>query len=271
MADVLTPDEIAALQAAFADAPTTRREPLAGVRTIDLANQERPLEGRLPGLEVVLDRFGRGLRRVLATCFGEVPSVTLSMLGLIRFERLAGRLAEPGGLVRFRLAPLRGTGLIAVPSALVAALLQVSCGGASGGSAPLPAREFSAVELRLLERLAVRILAELAHAWAPVAALDPVRGRLQTMRTDDGATGADAAWAARLRERILAAPVDVTVELGTATMSMSRLLALAAGDLLELETGREGPVVVRVGGEPRFRGAPGVQGGRNAVRITRAA
>src|SRR5262245_58464704 len=130
MREILTPEEIAALTAAFAaDAPSTPRAPSGPVRTVDLANQERSLEGRLPGLEVVLGRFARGLRSVLSTCFGDVPSVRTASLGLVRFARLAPKLAEPAGLLRFRMAPLRGQGLLTVPSPLVAALLQVSCGG----------------------------------------------------------------------------------------------------------------------------------------------
>ena len=319
MREILTPDEIAALTAAFAaDTPAAPREPAGAVRTVDLANQERSLEGRLPGLEVVLGRFARGLRSALVTCFGDVPSVRTASLGLVRFARLAPRLAEPAGLVRFRMAPLRGQGLLTIPSSLVAALLQVSCGGAPREVAAIPAREFSAVELRLIERLAIRILSELRDAWEPIApidctlvqietpplfatiatpeeivvhaeltvvvgglapstltlvlpdaSLDAIRVRLQSVRVDDTtATVSDTAWAAALRARLLDVPVEVAVDLGTAPVTLSRLLELAVGDLLPLDVGRDGPVVVRVAGEPRFHGAPGIQSGNNAVRIT---
>jgi flagellar motor switch protein FliM len=49
---------------------------------------------------------------------------------------------------------------------------------------------------------------------------------------------------------------------------LSRLLDLAVGDLVPLDVGRDGPAVVCVAGRPMFHGAPGVQGGNNAVRIT---
>src|SRR5882724_7827131 len=131
MREVLTADEIAALTAAYAvDAPSTPRTPPSGVRTVDLTNQERSLEGRVPGLELVLGRFARGLRTVFASCFGDVPSIRTASVGLVRFARLAPRIAEPAGLVRFRMAPLPGQGILTIPSSLVAALLQVSCGGA---------------------------------------------------------------------------------------------------------------------------------------------
>jgi flagellar motor switch protein FliM len=319
MRELLTPDEIAALTQVFAtDAPTAEPSPPAGVRPIDLANQERSLEGRLPGLELVLGRFARGLRGVLAASFGDVPVVRTATLGLVRFGRLAARLAEPSGLVRFRMTPLRGQGLLTIPSPLVAALLQVSCGGVARQIAALPAREFSQVELRLVERIAVRVLAELGAAWAPVASvdcalvqvettplfapvaapedlvvhaelsvvvagvvpttvtlvvpnatLDQVRGRLQTVRMSDAAaTLPDGHWATELRERLLDVPVEVAVDLGGAELTLSRLLDLAVGDVVALDVGRDGPAVVRVAGEPRFQGVPGLQGGNNAVRIT---
>jgi len=319
MREILTPDEIAALTAAFAaDGPAAPRV-TGAVRTVDLANQERSLEGRLPGLDLVLGRFARGLRSVLATCFGDVPSVMTASAGLVRFARLAPRLAEPAGLVRFRMAPLRGQGLLTIPSSLVAALLQVSCGGAARQVAALPAREFSPVEIKLMERLASRVLGELRAAWEPIAgvecslvavettplfaavaapeelvvhaelavvvaglapstltlvvpnaSLDAIRTRLETVRAADQSRAAspDAQWDAAMHARLLEVPVDVTVELGAARMTLSRLLELAVGDVVPLDVGRDGPVVVRVAGEPHFHGAPGIQGTNNAVRIT---
>jgi flagellar motor switch protein FliM len=319
MSEILTPDEIAALSEAFAaEAAAPRREPTTPVQRVDLTNQERPLEGRLPGLDLVLGRFCRGLRTVLATSFGEFPSVTVGTVGLVRFDRLAARLAEPAGLVRFELSPLRGHGLVAVPASLVGALLQVACGGAPG-VAGLPAREFSNVEVRLVERFGARVLAELGRAFEPVAslgcrlvcvetsalfakiatpeelvvhaeltivvpgvvpwpltlvlpnaALDPIRARLHTVRGAHDGPGVevDSEWTDRLVERVLDVPVEVAVELGTAQIALSRLLELRTGDLVSLATGRDGPIVVRVAGAPHFAGAPGVQSGNNAVRIT---
>ena len=160
MREILTPDEIAALTAAFATDVAPPTVPAGTVRPFELASPERPLEGRAPGLELVLGRFARGVRGVLAASFGDTPGVTAATVGLVRFARLAPSLAETAGLVRFRMPPLRGQGVLTIPPSLVAALLQVSCGGTVREVAALPPREPSAVELRLIERLAVRVLAE---------------------------------------------------------------------------------------------------------------
>lgn len=317
MREILTPDEIAALTDAFGGEAPPASPPAAAVRPIELASQERPLEGRAPGLELVLGRFARGIRGVLAASFGEVPGVTMATVGLVRFGRLAPRLAEAAGLVRLRLAPLPGQAVLTIPPPLVAALLQVSCGGTARQVAALPAREPSPVEIRLIERFATRVLAELAAAWEPIAriecrlvrvettplfaaiaaadelvvhadlsvlipglapstmtlvvpntALDPVRAQLEHVQPSDAGTTVDGPWAGRLRDRLLDVPVDVTVELGTARLPLRRVLDLAVGDLMPLDVGRDGPAIVRVAGAPRFYGAPGVQGGSNAVRIS---
>jgi flagellar motor switch protein FliM len=319
VSEILTAEEIAALAAAFAAEGPPRRETVGAVRTIDLASPERSIAGRLPGLELVLGRFARGLRGALATFLGDVPSVSVPSTQLVRFERALGGIGAHAGLVRFRLAPLRGHGLLVVPAPVVATLLQVACGGTAGRTTELPAREFSPIEQRLIERLAQRVLAELRLAWEPVApvecayvrtetsplfatiaatdelvvvaelavavpggpsttltivlpnaSLDAIKTSLQALRAADesASPAADAAWGARLRERLLEVPIDVAVELGTTPVTFSRMLALATGDVLPLDTGREGPVVVRVGGAAHFLGAPGVVNGRNAVRVT---
>jgi flagellar motor switch protein FliM len=101
----------------------------------------------------------------------------------------------------------------------------------------------------------------------PNAALDPVRDRLQ--RPARGADDPpDATWGERLRTALAGAPVEVTAELGSHRMTLREALRLRTGDLIPLGTGRDGPVLVRVAGRPRFLAAPGVAAGRNAVRVT---
>jgi len=100
----------------------------------------------------------------------------------------------------------------------------------------------------------------------PRPALDPILERLQSHPRDD----ADAplpAWRDRLLELLGDVELEIAVELGGRRMRLSEVLALRAGDLLQLPTGRDGPVVVRVEGYRRFVGSPGVVGGSNAVRI----
>lgn len=176
MSQILSEEEVNALLGGVAqgvipagpDASRLRR----GVRTLDLTSQERSLRGRLPGLELVVDRFVRALRASLGGFLGQLPAVTVAGIELVRFARVTERLPQPVSLQLFRMAPLRGQGMLVVTPPLVAGLLQVFFGGSPSRRASIAGRDFSAIELRALERFGARVLQDLEEAWRPVAALE---------------------------------------------------------------------------------------------------
>ena len=176
MSDILSQDEVNALLRGVADgAVPAGDEPSGvrgGVRTLDLTNQEVTLRGRLPGLERVADRFARNLRRALAALFGQMPEVRVSALELERLGTFTSRLPQPISLQLFRLAPLRGQGMLVVHPALAAGLLEALFGGSAARPTPLAARDFSAIEQRVLERLGAQVLRAFAEAWRPVEAVE---------------------------------------------------------------------------------------------------
>jgi flagellar motor switch protein FliM len=319
MGEILSQDEVNALLQAVDDgglpAGATAEGGRGGVRAVDLTKIKWSAEGRLPGLKPVVDRLARSLRTSLATFFGQMPAVTAHASQMLRYETVLAQLQPPLSLQLFRLAPLRGQGMLVVTQPLVGAFLQAVFGGDPSRQVPVPAREFSAIEQRALERLAIRVLLDVRDAWAPVEALDcgfvrsetnpqfaglaapqdlvlvielevalpgcedgmlrlhvphaslePLRARLQASAGAERQPDAD--WGARLRARLVEAEVEVSAELGRQRMTMRDVLGLAVGDVVSLGTGREGPVLVRVAGRPRFLGAPGIAGGHNAVRVT---
>jgi len=103
----------------------------------------------------------------------------------------------------------------------------------------------------------------------PNAALEPVRPRLAKLAPSGGedAQAPDPSWTQRLQEALIAAEVEVSAELGTSLLPMRQVLNLQVGDVIPLGTGREGPVLLRIEGQPGFLGAPGISGGNNAVRV----
>jgi flagellar motor switch protein FliM len=319
MSQILSPEEVNALLKGVADGEIGAGgagSPPRGVRMVDLTSQERNLRGRLPGLELVLDRFVRALRPSLGAFFGRIPDVTVNALEVVKLGRLTERLTRPMSLQLFRMLPLRGHGMVVLREPLVGTLLQVFFGGSLARKAPVADRELSAIEQRALERFGTRVLADLREAWRPIAELDlallrsetnpafasiagpqdlivqldlrvvaagaeeatlsicipnaslePLRTRLQATPGEANEPPA-AAWGERLRTVLADAELEVAAELGTRRMSVREVVALAPGDVIPLGTGREGPVVVRVEGRPRFVGAPGMSGGSNAVRVT---
>jgi len=183
MSQILSQDEVNALLGAVAEGTVKAGEgaaaPAGAVRTVDLTRQERNVRG-LPGLETVGERFGRALRTTGASWFGAVPNVKVRGMELVRADGFMAALNPPHALAVFRLTPLRGHGLLVVPPSLLAALIQVSFGGSPARATPLPDRERSAIELRILERSAARILHDFEEAWTPFEAFTTTPLRIET-------------------------------------------------------------------------------------------
>lgn len=172
MSGILSDDELEALLRGVAeDRVPVGAARARGVRSLDLTSQERNLRGRLPGLELVVDRFVRALRGSLAGFLARTPEIHVRGLELVKFARVTATLPERVALQLFRMPPLRGQGMLVLTPSLASVLLEASLGGTPGRSALL-SREFSVLEQRVLERFGARALRNLSEAFRPLAAVE---------------------------------------------------------------------------------------------------
>jgi len=74
-------------------------------------------------------------------------------------------------------------------------------------------------------------------------------------------------WDQKLIEGLFDVGVEVTAVLGTAALSVNRLVGLKAGDRISLKRGRPGEAVIQVEGIPKMKAVPGVFRGRKALRL----
>jgi flagellar motor switch/type III secretory pathway protein FliN len=73
--------------------------------------------------------------------------------------------------------------------------------------------------------------------------------------------------AATLYQGLIGVPVEVVAELGRVTMPLSQLLSLESGTILRLPVASTDPVLVRVGGLPKFHAVPVISRGQVSVQI----
>jgi flagellar motor switch protein FliM len=71
----------------------------------------------------------------------------------------------------------------------------------------------------------------------------------------------------RMAEALTEVPVEVVAELGRVRLGLRRVLSLEVGQVLRLATAVDDPVIVRVGGVEKFRGAPVISRGQVSVEI----
>jgi flagellar motor switch protein FliM len=71
----------------------------------------------------------------------------------------------------------------------------------------------------------------------------------------------------RMAEALTEVPVEVVAELGRVKLGLRRVLSLEVGQVLRLVTAVDDPVIVRIGGIEKFRGAPVISRGQLSVEI----
>jgi len=103
----------------------------------------------------------------------------------------------------------------------------------------------------------------------PFLTIEPIRDKLKRGVQMDMMV-MDPLWSYRLSEELMGAPMDISVEMGGATVSLADLLGLTPGDVIMLDSSGKDELLVKVGGTKKFMGIAGVSGGNKAVQITRA-
>jgi len=78
----------------------------------------------------------------------------------------------------------------------------------------------------------------------------------------------DPQWSFRLSSEILDAPLELSIELGNATISLRELLDLSVGDTIMLDKPNTSELTVKVEGVPKFQGIPGIRHGNKAFQIS---
>src|SRR5262249_37921924 len=162
-------DEVDALLQGMKDGDVSveqERPPRGAVESYDLVAEDRLIGRRFPALDLVHERLVRRLPQSLATLVGTTPALTLGTCETVRSAALRTRIAPVSCVQVFPMSPLGGQALLALPPALVFALVDRVFGGPGRLPEALEGHEFSAIELQTLQRIGARMLSDLAEAWA---------------------------------------------------------------------------------------------------------
>lgn len=102
------------------------------------------------------------------------------------------------------------------------------------------------------------------HLGIPYSTLEPIRQTLHAEQHGE-APAPDQRWIARLSRQIESAEVELVAELGHARATVADLVALKAGDFIELELGQT--VQATVDGVPVLSCRYGISNGRYAIKV----
>ncbi len=170
--DVLSQDEIDALLSGVDDGEVeTEAEQLTDdgeVKTYDFHSQDRIVRGRMPTLEMINERFARNLRIGLFTMMRRSPTITVEGIQMTKFSEYVHSLFMPSNLNMVKMAPLRGVMLMVMNPKLVFTLVDNYFGGDGRFHTKIEGRDFTATEMRIVQKVLDRMFIDLAKAWEPV-------------------------------------------------------------------------------------------------------
>ena len=139
-----------------------------GVRSYNLASQERIVRGRMPTMEVIGERFARNIRLGIFNLIRKSPEVSIGGAKVIKYSAFLRELVVPTNFNIVAVKPLRGSGLIVCDPSLVFAVIDAMYGGSGKYHTRIEGRDFSATEQRVIERLVGVIITEYRKAWAGI-------------------------------------------------------------------------------------------------------
>lgn len=154
----------------------------SGVRTYNLATQERIVRGRMPTLEIINERFARLLRISLYNFVRRNADISVGPVRVIKYSEFIRNLAVPTNLNLVQIRPLRGTALFIIDPNLVSLIVDNLFGGKGQQRTRIEGRDFTPTEQRIIRRVLDIMFDDLQKSWASVHAVqfEFVRSEMNT-------------------------------------------------------------------------------------------
>lgn len=182
MGEVLSQSEIdnllAALSSGELDADNMQNDNEKQVKNYDFNRPAKFSKEHLRTLEIIFEHYGRLVSTNLPVYLRKNIQVTVSSSETVAFSEFSNALSNPVVLGVVNFAPLNGNILIELSTNLAYAMIDRMLGGSG---IPLEkTREFSQIELTIIERIMALLTQLMREPWKNVVDIVPVLNRLET-------------------------------------------------------------------------------------------
>ncbi len=182
MGDVLSQDEIdnllKALSSGEIDADEIKEDAGKSVKEYDFKRPAKFSKEHLRTLEIIFEHYGRLVSTNLPVYLRKTVQVSVVNSEALTFSEFTNSLANPVilGIVSFQ--PLNGNIMVELGSNLGFAMVDRLLGGQ--GDALDKSRDFSEIEMSLVEKMMAVCISLLREPWRNVLDLNPVLERVET-------------------------------------------------------------------------------------------
>jgi flagellar motor switch protein FliM len=143
----------------------------AGVRPYNIATQERIVRGRMPGLEIINDRFARLMRVGIFNFMRRSAEISVGPVKVQKYSEFTRNLPIPTNLNLVHVKPLRGTSLFVFDPNLVFFVVDNLFGGDGRFHTRVEGREFTQTEQRIISKLLNLVFEHYSSSWRSVKPL----------------------------------------------------------------------------------------------------
>lgn len=173
--DFLSQDEVDSLLRGVtgeAEEEETSAESAEGVRSYNLATQERIVRGRMPTMEIINERFARHFRISLFNLMRRTADVSIGQLKVQKFSEFIRNLPVPANINLVQAKPLRGNALFVFDPNLIFLVVDNLFGGDGRFHTRVEGREFTQTEQRIIQKLLSAVFEAMNKAWETVHKLN---------------------------------------------------------------------------------------------------
>ena len=182
MGEVLSQNEIdnllAALSSGDLDVDSISGEEEKQVRNYDFGRPTKFSKEHLRTLEIIFEHYGRLISTNLPVYLRKNVQVTVASSETVTFNEFSNALSNPVilGIVNFE--PLNGNIIMDLATNIAYAMIDRMLGGT--GQALDKARDFSEIEMTIVQRILVMMVSLLREPWKNVLDVSPVLQRVET-------------------------------------------------------------------------------------------
>lgn len=182
MGEVLSQNEIDNLLAALAtgelDADQIQESEEKQIKNYDFSRPTKFSKEHLRTLEIIFEHYSRLISTNLPVYLRKNVQVTVASSETVTFNEFTNALSNPVILGIIDFAPLNGTIIMDLATNLGYAMLDRMLGGS--GEPLEKNREFSEIELTIIQKILVMFTQLLRDPWRNVVDISPVLSRLET-------------------------------------------------------------------------------------------
>ena len=182
MSDILSQNEIDALLKQLSegdlDMDQIQGEDEKQVKNYDFSRPTKFSKEHLRTLEIIFEHYSRLISTNLPVYLRKNVQVTVASSETVTFSEFSNALSNPSVLGIVNFTPLNGNIIIEIATNLCYAMLDRMLGGS--GQPLEKSRDFSDIELTILQKLLVMFTQLLREPWKNVLEISPVLSRLET-------------------------------------------------------------------------------------------